>query len=75
VNPLRQFSLGSEYAAAMYTDDQLDGQGRPTARGLTRGVEGVRVDIHRSVSGSIPPELHWDDAVISQQERSFHNAF
>jgi len=33
----------------------------------------VRLDKVGSVSASSQAALHWDDAVIKQQERSFHN--
>ncbi len=47
------FTFGSEQAAELYVDDQLDGQGVPTSRGLTRGVKAVTVDKVGSVSGLI----------------------
>jgi len=54
--------LRSEGAAELYVDEVLDGQGRFQY-----------LDKVGSMSGSTPPELHWDDAVLNEQYRRFHN--
>ncbi len=43
------------------------------AMGLTGPEYSVRLDKSGSVSGSFPVELHWDDALIEEQHRRFHN--
>ncbi len=63
----------SEYAAEMYVDDQLDGQGMPTSRGLTRGVKGVTLDTQGSVSGLIRFDSHYDH-VGQKNIRSDHRS-
>ena len=40
---------------------------------LTDEAEAVRLDKSGSVSGSILPISHWDDDVIEEQYRRFHN--
>ena len=40
---------------------------------LTDEAEAVRLDKSGSVSGSILPLSHWDDDVIEEQYRRFHN--
>ncbi len=60
----RDCFLGSEIASVLYVDEVLDGQGN--VQYIDRGI---------SVSGSTPPQIHWDDALIDQQERSFHHGW
>ncbi len=49
------------------------GFGDQLAMGLTGDEEAVRLDKSGSVSGSFPIELHWDDGLIEEQYRRFHN--
>jgi len=58
----RDAFLRSEAAAQLYVDERVDGAGRF-----------LYLDKVGSVSGSPPPELHWDDALIEEQDRRFHH--
>ncbi len=58
----RKFYMRSERAAEDYTDDLVDGDGRP-----------LYLDLLGSVSGSDQPDLIWDNEVIQEQYRRFHN--
>ena len=56
----------------------LTSRGREVAQqlsleGLTPLSDSVRVDIPVSVSASMGPLLHWDDALLEEQYRRFHN--
>ncbi len=59
---MHRFYMRSEVAAEDYCDERVDGSGRL-----------LYLDIPGSVSGSPPPKIHWDDAVIQEQHRRFHN--
>jgi len=41
--------------------------------GLTQDGKCVRLDKSSRVTASSPVELHWDDEVIEEQYRRFHN--